>query len=328
MELPLISVIVPVYKVEKYINKCIKSIVEQTYKNIEIILVDDGSPDECPNICDSWALKDNRIKVIHKENGGLSDARNVGLLKATGQFISFVDSDDWIDMHFLEILYSTMIKTGSDIVECGVSKIWSSKEFNEKKSNIDYMNFSKIIKNRNDAVYELITDGLFHQHVWNKLYKIKIIDNFLFKKDKYNEDEFWTYHIFSNAKKVTYIDLNMYYYYQRSDSIMGECFSKKRLDVLDAKHERQSYMESNFPDLAITSKKNYFWTCVYLQQLSLKYSPKEQMRIINQTIRFHVENIQLKLSDFGTFKEKLWFLLIKISFVLACLIRNFFKVGF
>ena len=105
----LISVIVPVYKVEPYLNKCIESIVNQTYKNLEIILVDDGSPDNCPAICDSWAEKDSRIKVIHKENGGLSDARNAGMVHATGEYIAFVDSDDYIDPEMYQSLYGVMV---------------------------------------------------------------------------------------------------------------------------------------------------------------------------------------------------------------------------
>ena len=115
---PLISVIVPVYKAEKYLDKCVQSIVNQTYKNLEIILVDDGSPDNCPEMCDEWAKKDSRIKVIHKENGGVSSARNAGLDNSFGDYIGFVDSDDFIENDFYECLYDNLVENGADISFC------------------------------------------------------------------------------------------------------------------------------------------------------------------------------------------------------------------
>ena len=117
---PLISVIVPIYHVEQYLNRCVESLVNQTYSNLEIILVDDGSPDNCPKMCDDWVQKDSRIKVIHKGNGGLSDARNAGMQIANGDVISFIDSDDWIDPKFFEVMLNVMQDDESDIVSCGV----------------------------------------------------------------------------------------------------------------------------------------------------------------------------------------------------------------
>ena len=117
---PLISVIVPIYHVEQYLTRCVESLVNQTYSNFEIILVDDGSPDNCPKMCDDWAKKNSRIKVIHKENGGLSDARNAGMQIANGDVISFIDSDDWIDPKFFEVMLNVMQDDESDIVSCGV----------------------------------------------------------------------------------------------------------------------------------------------------------------------------------------------------------------
>ena len=119
MIMPKISVIIPVYGVELYLDKCIESVVNQTYRNLEIILVDDGSPDRCPTICDEWAELDNRNKVIHKKNGGLSDARNAGIRIASGELIGFVDSDDWISEGMYQLLYENMIENNSDISACG-----------------------------------------------------------------------------------------------------------------------------------------------------------------------------------------------------------------
>ena len=124
MDNPKISVIVPVYKVEKYLDRCVESIVNQTYKNLEIILVDDGSPDNCPAICDAWANKDERIKVIHKENGGVSSARNRGIDAATGDYIGFVDSDDWIEPDMYELLADNAKKYDADISRCGYFVDW------------------------------------------------------------------------------------------------------------------------------------------------------------------------------------------------------------
>src|SRR5699024_3764138 len=119
-----ISIIIPIYGVEKYIDRCVNSVVNQTYRNLEIILVDDGSPDNCPSICDEWAKKDRRIKVIHKKNGGLSDARNVGMNSATGELIGFIDSDDWVCEEMYQLLYENMKQNDSDISACGVKMVW------------------------------------------------------------------------------------------------------------------------------------------------------------------------------------------------------------
>ena len=123
----LISIIVPVYRVEPYLDRCVQSIVDQTYQNLEIILVDDGSPDNCPAMCDAWAAKDSRVKVIHKENGGLSDARNAGLAAAAGEYIGFVDSDDWISPDMYRLLYENMAEHGSDVSACGVEMVWEDR---------------------------------------------------------------------------------------------------------------------------------------------------------------------------------------------------------
>ena len=161
----LISVIVPIYGVEKYLNKCVESLIGQTYKVLEIILVDDGSKDNCPTLCDEWAKKDSRIKVVHKENGGLSDARNAGLPYATGEYISFIDSDDYIEPTFYERLFAAIEEAGAEIAECGTRYV--DECGNELK-----------IRQSQDGCFDTLTalkmliqeKGLY-QTVWNKLYK-------------------------------------------------------------------------------------------------------------------------------------------------------------
>lgn len=174
----LISVIVPIYKVEQYLERCINSLVHQSYINMEIVLVDDGSPDRCGEICDSWAAKDSRIKVVHKKNGGLSDARNAGVEVAAGEYIAFVDSDDWLHLDYLQKLYQTMQETRSDIVECEIIHTTGEEEVPE---------FDKIkpeIYSPQDALRYLIEDRIFHQYVWNKLYKRKVIAGIFLKKGR------------------------------------------------------------------------------------------------------------------------------------------------
>src|SRR5574344_1816284 len=262
-----ISVIVPIYNVEEYLPQCIDSIINQTYGNLEIILCDDGSPDGCGKICDEYAKQDSRIKVVHKSNGGLSDARNAGYPYVTGEYISFVDSDDCISKYMFEVLLNIIKSENSDIAECGVEK------FTQGNMPVDKGADSVGIKtySAEDALKELIKDGAFHQHVWNKLYKASVINNILFEKGKLNEDEFWTYQIFGNAKKISKTDCRLYYYLQRGGSIMGESYSLRRLDGLEAKAEGQKYIELHFSNLAPVAKVNLILSCFYACQMSLKY---------------------------------------------------------
>ena len=191
-----ISVIVPIYNVEQYLRRCIDSIINQTYKNLEIILVDDGSPDNCGQICDDYAKKDTRIKVIHKKNGGLSDARNVGLEVCTGDYISFVDSDDWIELNTYEIMMKSMNEYNADMVVSNINYVYKDKV--ESKYSEDKIRCF----NKEEAMKELIKDGLVQAVVWNKLYKRVVIDNLRFKVGKLNEDEFFTYKICAKAERI------------------------------------------------------------------------------------------------------------------------------
>ena len=185
MSQPLISVIVPIYKVEEYLDRCVESIVNQTYKNLEIILVDDGSPDNCPQMCDFWAEKDSRIKVVHKENGGLSDARNAGMPFAIGDVVSFIDSDDWVELDMFEKMLSRMQKDNSDIVSCGVK--WVEEDGTVIRDVT--VNANEVL-DTHSAMKELINDNKFKQHVWNKLYKYELIKGIPFEKGRYHEDVF------------------------------------------------------------------------------------------------------------------------------------------
>ena len=193
----IISVIIPVYKVEQYLEQCIVSVTRQTYQQLEILLVDDGSPDRCGTICDEWAKRDRRIKVIHKENGGLSDARNAGLKVASGTFIAFVDSDDFIMPTMLEQLLVALEQEHAEIAECDY--ITFSEEVPEKGVLIRKKTVGYEMK---EAMSFLLDEYKFKYTVWNKLYRREIFNCLQFEVGKIHEDVFFTYQAFGICKRV------------------------------------------------------------------------------------------------------------------------------
>lgn len=323
MYFPKISIIVPVYGVEKYVNRCIQSIVNQTYKNIEIILVDDGSPDNCPLICDEWAKEDLRIKVIHKKNGGLSDARNVGLQIASGELIGFVDSDDWISEDMYQLLYEDMVNNDSDISACGVKIIWEDNKFELLTPEGSYL------FNQQEAMEAIIKETKLKQPVVYKLYKSDLIKDIMFPVGKYHEDVFWSYKAIGKAHKVSIFDTPCYFYFQRKNSIMGSTYSLKRLDSLEAKLERLKFIENNFPDLEEIAKWDLWFSCMYSLQLAMKHLSIQEYRTARNKIYGIINEIRsLQCIKNISVKEKGWFLLSKITFEQTCRLRNLLKVGF
>lgn len=317
---PLVSVIIPVYKVEQYLKKCIDSIINQTYKNLEIILVDDGSPDDCPAICDEYAKNDSRIKVIHKKNGGLSDARNAGMAIAKGDYISFIDSDDWIDLSMFEIMVSRLIKDHSDVVSCGVKWVEEDGTLIREVSNNKY----ELLSNY-QAVSEIIIDGKLKQHVWNKIYRADLVRNIHFEKGKYHEDVYWSYQIFGLANKISIVSESYYYYVQRPNSIMGEEYSFKRIDALDAMRNRCDYIKHNYPDLYNLSLNTYLSSCMYHLQLAMNANSKKQIigDIVSRLSYKKTGNIFACISG----KSALWMRMFLIAPKATCALRNKLKVG-
>ena len=322
---PLISVIVPIFNVEKYLNRCVDSIINQTYENLEIILVDDGSTDGCPGICDDYAKKDSRIKVIHKENGGLSDARNAGMKVAIGEYISFVDSDDYVIPDFIEKMLSILISERSDIAECNVAKFYEDGSRELLCENEEVNSYST-----SQGLSGLIAENPFKQHVWNKLYKADIALSTLFPKGKLNEDEFWTYRIFGKAEKVTKINKTMYCYFQRNGSIMGNKYSIRRLDALEAKAERQKYIESQFPELAQQAKIDFFESCLFAGQSSEKFLYGSERTKARKIIKRYLKTSGITFADIRTAESSLgkWLYFAKISFNLCCKLRAITGIGF
>lgn len=236
----LISVIVPIYKVEKYLSKCIDTIRRQTYDNLEIILVDDGSPDSCGEICEEYAKKDERIRVIHKENGGLSDARNAGMEAARGNYIMFIDSDDYIHIKMVETLYQTMKKQQAEVAVCGV-EIIDEQESGDIRRDISTSEIITISTEEEQLRYFFGETQMIFTVAWNKLYHRDLFQGISYPKGKLHEDEFTTYKLLDRAKRIAYVTSNMYFYVQRKDSIMGIGFNVKRLARLEAYDERMNY---------------------------------------------------------------------------------------
>lgn len=229
MEKIKISIIVPVYKVENCLERCIQSLLHQTYTNLEIILVEDGSPDHCPIICDKWAVLDHRIKVIHKKNGGLSSARNAGIEQAKGMYIGFVDSDDYIDSDMFRILADLAIKSDSDITACGYYEVWENR-----KSKVAEKITSELTGD--EAITCLLTpDTRVLSYAWNKLYKKESIGKIRFAEDLlFGEDTPFLYEVLKQCKRYTVTSGAFYYYVRRPDSLIGYEYTPKLLMAVSA----------------------------------------------------------------------------------------------
>lgn len=260
----LISVIIPIYKVEKYLKQCIDSILNQTYKHIEIILVDDGSPDKCGKICDEYANKDNRIRVIHKSNGGLSDARNCGIKIARGDYIIFVDSDDYINEEMCEKLLFYAITYKVDIVSCNFSYVYN----NQLKENNMSINEKIFFDSGRNILKKYFFDYSVDLNVvWNKIYKKELFfisEKIFFPKGKYYEDNFTVYKLYNKAKKVILLNEVLYYYVKREDAITSKFTLKHLNDSLE--YIKDYYIYSNNKDNDI---KNIMQIAALKQYLNL-----------------------------------------------------------
>lgn len=241
----LISIIVPVYNVEKYLKRCIESILGQNYSKLQIILVDDGSTDRSGKICDSYAEKDSRIEVIHKENGGLSDARNIGIEHAKGTYITFVDSDDMIDRQYISFLFSEISKFDADISICRYKRFTESQELKHLEKSEE-----SVVYNNIEALKTLLyTPEKIPQSACGKLYKIKMFKDIRYPLGRLNEDIGTTYKLFYNSKKIVYNSSQYYFYYQRMDGIVRSRFSEKSMDAIYFSEEILAFVQKYIPDL-------------------------------------------------------------------------------
>jgi len=300
----LISVIVPVYNVEKYLKQCIESIIHQTYQNLEIILVDDGSPDNCGVICDEYAKQDKRIKVIHQENGGLSSARNAGLDIATGEYISFIDSDDYIAANFMEYLYQICIHYHVDIAECDFLRFNNNIKINELSEEIEVLNKIAMSKRINkDYVARTVI-------VCNKIFKRYIYQKLRFPVGKINEDEYITYKAFDECQtNIVISNQQLYYYRINEESIMQKGFNVKRLSILDALKERklfyQNKKEMELFELTVERYQDFLKKYYILTERNIKNAKDYLIKMR--------KDLNINLKDYWKLKHINWKMKIKMS---------------
>ena len=319
-ETALISVIVPVYKVEKYLDRCVQSIVDQTYRNLEIILVDDGSPDNCGAMCDAWAAKDSRIKVIHKENGGGAQARNVGLTCAKGDYIGFVDSDDYVHPEMYQYLHDMIRKTQADIAECGYylteKDVFLQEEVEEGVQ----------VFNTEEALRENIRDRICRQLLWNKLYKRETVGDIRMVEGKTIDDEFFTYRVLARANRVAVGKRIMYAYRQQNESIMHQKYSTKWLAAIEAKSCRYELIREQFPNLVLECVTNLIFSCMYHGQKAVKHLEGPEKQQAMDQLTSIVKGMPLETTGLSA-THKIWIALAKRNFGLCCKIRNLLGIG-
>lgn len=323
----LISVIIPIYNAEKYLNICIQSVVEQTYKNLEIILVDDGSTDKSFEICDKWREKDYRIKILHQKNQGAAMAKNQGLDLACGELIAFVDSDDCIKKNMYEKLYRLMKYKQCDIVECNYQSFENDIVY-EKDTIKEKIEICSNIK----AMEYLIDNSKIKPVVWDKLYKKNVISNIRFPKGRYIDDEFWIYKVVDKANKVGIINDKLYFYRQHQDSIMGRKYNIRRLDAVDAMKERMLYIRENKSELKDKATLSYIATIMYhyqcldLYRKELDKDKRFRKKIYKRLKELGKKELKKALTLVNS-KYKLWYNLFWLCPDVTCRIRNYLKIG-
>lgn len=266
MRRELVTVIVPVYKVENYLNRCIRSIVNQSYNNLEILLVDDGSPDRCPQICDEWSKKDRRIKVIHKRNGGLSDGRNVGLKEAKGSYVCFVDSDDYVSETFVETLYGLICNYHAEMSAINLKEVFAIEP--EVSEDVEY-DQTEIIFEDADALKQLFSNYTFANYAWNKMYKRELFADIQFPIGRKMEDLGTTYKLLLKTKKIAYSTKILYFYYQREDSILHKPNLSFYRDKFELSRERYEKIRDIYPDMI---ENECFYLGVLLETYPRVYS--------------------------------------------------------
>lgn len=308
-----ITIIVPVFQVEEYLDQCISSIVRQNYDNLEIILVDDGATDNSTIICDKYQAVDTRIKVIHKTNGGLSHARNAGLKLATGDFIGFVDSDDWIEPNMVEVLVSALQETGADIAVCN-HHIESSDSMSQQ---ISTGTLKRNLYSSKEALKMILNlEGFIGNIVWNKLYRKNILQDINFPEGKIFEDTLWTAQVIGKSRTLTCIDYPLYHYLYRADSLSHNNLQlRKRLwRKIEMCEQRIKYIRKHHPEfekLALLNLQDFcYWQYIKICLNYDQYDADGKIRYdLYQYFRqMGVGNIIL-LGNFRTILSKILFLI-------------------
>lgn len=263
---PLISVILPIYNVAQFLPRCMESVCSQTYDNLEIILVDDGSPDDCGDICDKYAEKDNRIVVVHKQNGGLSDARNKGAEIANGEYITFIDSDDYVTDTYVEYLYSLIEKYHTRMSLCTHTVVF------EKGNNIIYGNGKDEVLTTEICLERMLYDDVINTSAWAKLYETEMVRKFPYPVGKLFEDIATTYKFFMECGTIACGYKSQYFYMLRSSSIVYQKFNMKKLELLEMTDIMAKDVLKEYPQLK---------TAIRRRQLYARFSTLNQFQNVN-----------------------------------------------
>lgn len=303
-----ISVIVPVYNVEQYLERCVESIINQTYKNLEIILVNDGSTDNSGKLCDELAKKDDRIKVIHKENGGLSDARNTGIEVAESELIGFIDSDDYIDKDMYEVLYNNLRTTNSDLSMCGLYDVFNNIIPSQVKQ-VDILELTS-----QEAIKMVMEAKILSVTAVNKLYKKELFSDLKFELGKIAEDAFIMIKLLDKCEKVVATNEKKYYYIHRENSITTQKFSPKFLNVIEAYEQNYKIIENNYPELLQVAQTRMNWAYFYVLDKLLLDDNYEDKDLENKLVKYLKYNKKNILNDrLFTRGRKIGFLSLLVS---------------
>ena len=300
----LISIIVPVYKVEQYLERCLQSVIHQTYQNLQIIIIDDGSPDNCGKICDHYAKLDSRIEVIHKENEGLSVARNLGISKAKGRYIGFVDSDDWIDKHMYEHMYQIITEKKADVCICNFYNV-IAEENKIKNANKGIQEYNKI-----QILREILLDKIIQSYAWNKLYKREVFHDVVYPVGKKYEDIGTTFYLLEKCNKIVVTGEPEYYYFNREDSIVNHNTEQTILDYMELVNNRYDYIEKKYKELR--KYNEYYLTKILLTAYAdasklenMGEQLKKELRQMNKKVKGIVQKNEKEIySFFGKKQQK------------------------
>ncbi len=276
-----ISIIIPIYNVEKYLPTCVESILQQTYKNLEVILVDDGSPDRCPVICDELAQKDDRIRVIHQKNKGLSGARNTGIDNAQGDYLIFVDSDDTVEQTLVEELYTYAEKWNCAIVACGRNYIFEDGQIVCKIAHDE----SKVY-GFEEAMQEMNSFRLFDMSAWAKIYRKELFEDIRFPEGKLSEDYYIMYKLFDKAQTIGYVAKPLYNYLQRQSSISRN--KKINHDFADAAKKQMEFLDDKYPQMSVLGHTAYASANLTVYDFYLKNGvkcPKDKLLEFKKAVR-------------------------------------------